>query len=73
MARKSESDPRRLYARKGLTHVCFGGTYFGTRSESKMDLSLPAKVEGAGEGKVRVTQRRPHAKSVVEVWSRCKV
>ena len=72
MSRKSENDPRRIYARKGMTHVCFAGTFFGSK-DSKIDTSFLAKIEGIGEGKVRVTQRRPHAKGMVEVWSRCKI
>lgn len=73
MARKSETDPRRIYARKGATVVCFAGTYFGTRSESDIRTDHPAKVEGAGEGKVKVSQRVGHGKRVTETWGRVKL
>lgn len=67
--------PRRLYVRKSVTHICFGGKIFGSRT-SKIDPKLEVTVEplpsDGGNARITVTQRKPHAKAVSETWRTCR-
>jgi hypothetical protein len=76
MSMKSASAPRRVYVRNGIIHTLYSGTVFGTK-ESKIVPSdketLFVRIEGTGDGKIRVTQRRPKQKGVTEVWGPVKV
>lgn len=71
---KSIDDPRRLYVRKSITHVVFGGKIFGSKS-SKIDPKVPVVCapmpSDGGNARIQVTQRKSHAKKVTEIWRTC--
>lgn len=72
MSMKSTDSPRRVYTRKGACIVCFEGRYYGTSSDSAVRDNVTVTCEklpsDGGRARIQVTQRRPHAKTVVEVW-----
>lgn len=68
MSMKSTNSPRRVYCRNEVYHVLYAGTTFGTK-ETVLRLDLPVKIEGQGDGTIKLTQRAPKKKGVTEVWS----
>ena len=69
---KPSNSPRRLYARSGQAFVNFDGRFYGAPSDSAIDTRFEVtcvKLESdGGRARVQVTQRRPHTKTVTEVW-----
>ncbi len=68
---KTSDSPRRVYTRFGINCVCFDGKYFGA-TDSNIDPRFPVTLEklssDGGRAQARVTQRRPHAKTIIETW-----
>lgn len=73
MAMKTLSSPRRVYLRNGVVHTLYGGLIFGTKGETKISIEQPVRIEGDGNGGIRVTQRVGHRKAVTETWSEVRV
>lgn len=74
MSMKSTSAPRRVYVRNGFIHVLYAGQVFGMKADaSKFTTKHPVKIEGAGEGTIKVTQRAPKKAGVSETWTPVKV
>lgn len=76
MSMKSTNSPRRVYSRNDITHVLFAGTVFGPTTPgqySSVRLDTPVRISGNGDGTITVVQRRPHAKTVTEVWGQVNV
>lgn len=69
---KTTSDPRRIYFRNNITHVCFNGLTFGAPVKSTVSLNFPVTIEklksDGGRARVQVTQRREHQKALIEIW-----
>lgn len=67
---KSSNTPRRIYVHKLVPVVCFNAKSYRAGDTSKIDVNLPVLCETIGEGtdKIRVSQRKPHAKTVTETW-----
>ena len=69
---KTSDSPRRIYTRNGITCACFEGKLFGAGSDSTIDPRFPVILEKLpSDGKraaVKVTQKRAHAKTIVETW-----
>jgi len=71
---KPVTAPRRLYVRKSVTHVVFDGKIFGTKTskiDSKYEVTCEHLPSDGGNARIQVTQRKPHAKKVVETWRTC--
>jgi len=72
--KKAYNAPRRLYVRKGVAHVCYTGTIYGTDAETtKVDPAGEVKCEVREDGTCVVKQRKPHAKGVTETWSKVRI
>lgn len=73
---KAETDPRRVYNRNGVTHVCFKGTYFAPAKKTRIDLEGEVKIEAmpksGGRLRIQVKQRKGKA-NVVETWREATV
>ncbi len=69
---KTASDPRRIYSRNDVTHVCFDGRTFGPVGESALSLEHPVTIEklesDGGRARVSVSQKRKGQKTAVETW-----
>jgi hypothetical protein len=70
---KATNTGRKLYLRKGATHLCFAGQLYGMYEASALDLETPVKVTVNEDGTVTVTQRKNHAKGRSETWSTVKI
>lgn len=73
MSMLKATDPRRVYSRNEVIHVCYGGLTFGPPDGSKIKLDTPVKIVGNGDGTVSVTQRKPKQKGITESWSKVRV
>ena len=74
---RAQTDPRRVYSRNHITHVCFAGVYFSPgRDGTALDLAREVKIEqlpaAGGKQRVEVTQR-VGGKNVKEVWRQVDV
>lgn len=77
MSMKSASSPRRIYTRNDVTHVCFEGRTYGAPATTEITVDFPVtcvKLESdGGKARIEVTQKRPHAKTLVETWRTIRV
>lgn len=75
MSMRSATSPRRLYTRSGSVVVCYGGIYFGPKSnaETKMNSAKEVRIEvldpAFGTKRIQVTQKIGRQDPVVEVWT----
>ncbi len=73
MSMKTLSTPRRVYNRKGVSHVCFAGRLYG-RSEDATSISLDRPVtctvlpSDGGRARAELTQVRSDGPAIVETW-----
>lgn len=74
---RAVSDPRRIYSRNGVTHVCWRGTYFAPGKTTEVDIDKEVTIEEApttkGRLRVTVTQRRGKKPALTETWSQVQV
>lgn len=77
MSMKTPQDPRRIYSRNGITHVCFDGRTFAAPANSKISLDFPVTMEKArsdgGRARALVTQSRPGVRTLTETWRSVKI
>lgn len=71
MSNKNAESPRRVYARKGITHVCFDGKLYGAkRTAIDTDHAVRCEVleSDGGRARIQVLQNVPGGSPIVEVW-----
>jgi len=74
---RAQTDPRRIYTRNDITHVCFKGTHFspgreGTALDAAREVKLEELPAAGGKQRVEVTQR-VGGKNVKETWRQVEV
>lgn len=68
---KPVNAPRRLYVRKSVTHICYAGKIFGSKTsviDPKLEVTVEPLPSDGGNARIKVTQRKPHAKVITETW-----
>lgn len=74
---KPSNSPRRLYSRNGKAFVNFSGKFYGAPSDSALSLDYEVVCvklpSDGGRARIEVTQRRPHAKTLTEMWRSVEV
>ena len=74
MSMKSATDPRRVYTRNDVIHVCFAGKNFGpTQNKTDIPVGSMVTIEDLGGNKVKVTFKKPKQKAITETWNARKV
>jgi len=74
MAMLTASSPRRVYVRHGVSLTCFGGVYFGPKTETTSVINPTLKVriavlpQAGGYKRIQVSQGTL-TNTVTEVWT----
>lgn len=75
---RAQTDPRRVYSRNDVVHVCYGGVYYSPGKDGKTEINTDREVKIeqldaiAGKNRISVTQRVGQ-KTVKETWRETKV
>jgi hypothetical protein len=74
---RAQSDPRRVYNRNDVVHVCYGGVYFspgngGTQINTDREVRIEVLDSAGGRKRIQVKQRVGQ-KTVTETWREAKV
>lgn len=74
---KTSTSPRRIYARNGITHICYEGRNYAPMGETEFDLDHSVTCEkvksDGGRARVAVTQVRQGVVAKTETWRSVKV
>jgi hypothetical protein len=69
---RAQNEPRRIYSRNNVTHVCYGGVYFspgreGTAINTEREVKIEVLDPVGGRKRIQVTQR-VGKRTLKETW-----